>query len=101
MARIPNGWHPEDIKSQLRMKHGPITALSVAWGFSRNAISQTLRRHDYSRQCEKKIAEALHVPLHVIWPARWSPQGAPLPRSAVFDPIATPVVRNSQNARAA
>lgn len=101
MARIPNGWHPEEIKSRLRMLHGPITTLSETWGMSRNAITLTLRRHDYSQRVERLIAEALDVPLHELWPARWAKGGEPRPRSSGFDPIALPPVRNSQNSKAA
>lgn len=101
MARILAGWHPEDIKAELRKRHGPVTLLSQQWGFSRNAITETLRRHDYSQKVERLIAEAVEVPLHKLWPARWSQDGAPLPRSNSFDPIALPLCRNSQNAKAA
>jgi Ner family transcriptional regulator len=101
LARIPTGWHPENIKAGLRMARGPITTLSEEWGFNRNAITLTLRRHDYSQKVERLIATTLDVPLHEIWPARWSKDGTPLPRSSGFDPIPTPRVRNSQNAKAA
>ena len=101
MARTPTGWHPEDIKARLRILYGPITTLSEAWGFNRNAITLTLKRHDYSQKVEAKIGEALGVPLHQLWPARWSPAGTPLPRSNTFDPIELPPRPNSQNARAA
>ena len=101
LARIPVGWHPEEIKSQLRMRFGPITHLSETWGFSRNAITLTLRRHDYSPKVEARIAEVLGVSAHEIWPARWAKDGTSQPRSNTFDPIAVPPVRNSQNAKAA
>lgn len=102
MARTtPAGWHPEDIKAELRKRFGPITTLAVAWGVGRGAISETIRRHDYSQRLEQKIAEALGVAPHVLWPARWSPDGTSLPRTNSFDPIAGIPVKNSQNARAA
>ena len=101
MARIPLGWHPEDIKARLRATYGPITTLSETWGFGRNAITLTLKRHDYSQRVEKQISKALDVPLHELWPARWSPEGEPCPRSNTFDPIRVPPRPTSQNAGAA
>lgn len=101
MARTPTGWHPEDIKAELRKRYGPITKLSVSWDAGRNAVTETIRRHDYSQRIEKKIAEALDVDPHVIWPRRWAPDGTPLPRTNSFDAIPMPTRPNSQNAKAA
>jgi Ner family transcriptional regulator len=101
VARTPCGWHPEDIKAELRKRHGPITKLSLEWGHARNAITHTLRDPNHSKRVELKIAEALDVSPHVLWPARWSTDGTPLPRSIDFDPIPGARVRNSQNQKAA
>lgn len=75
------GWHPEDIKAALRKQHGPITRLSVAWGYSRSAITHALARPDYSVAVEQRIAQVLGLSPHTLWPDRWTPQGAPRPRS--------------------
>ena len=101
MARSPVGWQPEKIKTELRLRHGPITTLSVTWGYARVAITQCLRRPDFSRNVERKIAEALDVPLHELWPSRWRPDGTWLPRCSDFDPIPSPRVQNSQKRQAA
>jgi Ner family transcriptional regulator len=102
MARKPPiGWHPEQIKAELRRRHGPITSLAISWGFAGPAISHVLRRPDYSSVIERKIAEALDCSPHELWPARWSAEGVSLPRTSQFDPIPSPRVRNSQNRKAA
>ena len=88
------GWHPEDIKAALRKQFGPITAISAGWGLSRAAITNTLGRPDYSTATERRIAEALQVPLHVLWPRRWNPDGTPLPRNLERKLI--PATRNSE-----
>jgi Ner family transcriptional regulator len=75
------GWHREDIKAGLRKRHGPITALSVAWGYNRGAITNTLLRPDFSPSVEQRIAEALGEHPHTLWPDRWTPEGTPRPRS--------------------
>ncbi len=98
----PKGWHPEQIKAALRQSHGAITRLSVTWGLGRTAISQALRRPDYSSSIELRIADALGRKPHELWPARWSADGQMLPRrSGDFEPIPTAARPNSQNKRAA
>lgn len=84
MAR--SGWHPEDIKAELRKRFGEITRLSQSWGLHRTAITNTLRRPVNSMRTEKRIATALNVPLHELWPERWDAGGAPLPRSIAVNP---------------
>lgn len=80
------GWHREDIKAELRKRHGPITRLSTAWGYSRGAITRVLERPLYSIPLERRVSAALGVPLHVLWPGRWHPDGTPKPRSIAVDP---------------
>ncbi len=101
MARSPEGWHPEDIKAQLRKRFGPITSLSLEWGYARNAITNTLGRPDYSQRIEGLIAAALQTPLHVLWPRRWQPNGSPLPRTSERNRISPSVPAERQNQRAA
>ncbi|MDE2334264.1 MAG: helix-turn-helix domain-containing protein [Rhodospirillales bacterium] len=72
-------WHPEDIKAELRKRFGEMTTLSKSWGYARTAISVALAT-DRSRVVERRIAEALQVPLHELWPDRWNPDGTSLPR---------------------
>ena len=81
MAPRPGqGWHPEDIKAALRKRYGAITHLSVRWGYATSHITQAIRKSNYSRRVELRIAEALDLLPHILWPDRWSPDGKPLPR---------------------
>ena len=86
MARKPARWHPEDIKAALRKKFGGLGELSESWGLDRSAISNTLRRPFNSMRVEKRIALALGVPLHELWPNRWRIDGTPYPRSIEMNP---------------
>ena len=79
-STAPKGWHPEDIKAALRKQFGPITLLSVEWGYATNGISNAIRKPNYSRPLERRIAEALGQQLHALWPDRWERGGRPLPR---------------------
>jgi Ner family transcriptional regulator len=76
------GWHRERIKSELRIRCGSLTNLSVRWGYHRAAVSAVLRRPLFSQPIEIKIADALGVTPHTLWPDRWTPEGAPLLRTA-------------------
>lgn len=77
----PQGWHREDIKAELRKRFGPITVLSRAWGYSQGGITNALVRPDYSPAIEQRIADALGMPPHTLWPDRWTPEGIARPRS--------------------
>jgi Ner family transcriptional regulator len=77
----PQGWHREDIKAELRKKLGPVTTLSLTWGYSHSAITNALLRPDYSVAIEQRIADALEQHPHTLWPDRWHPDGSPRPRS--------------------
>lgn len=81
MARPREIWHLEDIKAELRKRHGAITHLSVAWGYSKKAISKVLADPCYSRPLERRIARALGVKPQVLWPERWDEKGATRHRS--------------------
>lgn len=70
------GWHPEDIKAALRKRFGPISHLSVAWGYHPSAISAAITGPGRASGVEMRIAEALGVTPHTLWPDRWTPDGA-------------------------
>lgn len=86
MTRKIDGWHPEDIKAALRKRFGSACDLSERWGLDRSAISAALRRRDNSKRVERRIAEALGVPLHELWPDRWNADGTPLRFSVAANP---------------
>lgn len=87
----PKGWHTEDVKAELRKRFGSVTHLSIRWGYSRGAISAALRGGTRrSSKIEQRIADALGLPPHTLWPDRWSPAGSPLllPRGPKPSPAA-------------
>jgi len=72
------GWHREDIKAALRKRLGSMQALARAMGRHPHAISNALRQPGYSTAIERRIAQELGVPLHELWPARWTANGVSL-----------------------
>lgn len=85
MAARRQAWNRERIKGELRTKFGPITELSIKWGYARGAISAVLMRRAYSIPLEIRIAAALEVSPHALWPDRWTPDGQSLPRFSSTD----------------
>ncbi len=81
MPRHDQDWDLEGIKAELRRRFGGITHLSTSWGYGRNAITRALSDPQYSSLVEKRIAAALRVHPHKLWPDRWSADGRRLPRS--------------------
>lgn len=101
MADRQPGIHSEEVKARLRIKFGPITHLARQWGYGRTAISDVLRHPSYSVPLERRIAEALGLHPHDIWPDRYSADGEALPRRRC--PRSTPQAspETSQKRRAA
>ena len=100
MERQPHGWHRENIKAELRKQHGGLGRLSREWGYGRTAITQALKRSDYSIRLERRIAQTLGVTPEVLWPDRWDPDGTPRQRSSTANPSpsADPAHRKSETA---
>jgi len=73
------GWHTEDIKAALRKRHGTLTRLCRQWGLSPSAISTALLPYGRLWTVEQRIADALGVHPHTLWPERWHPDGTPVP----------------------
>lgn len=97
----PKGWHREDIKAELRKRFGSVTVLSLQWGYSRAAISHALMGgHRRSAKVERRIADALGLHPHTLWPDRWSPEGEPLhlPRGPKPSPAARTPHRHFEEA---
>ncbi len=101
MARPDQGWHPEDIKAELRKKFGPLTRLSRSWGLNRAAISNVLRCASESMVVERRIALALGIQPQKLWPERWGTDGRPLPRPSRQQPTDPVTAPQRQKARAA
>jgi len=83
-------WHREDIKAELRKRHGSLSALSRAWSYHPHCISNALARHGYSPEVERRIAQALDTSPHALWPERWTPRGQPIPAPKPDGRKATP-----------
>lgn len=81
MTQNPAGMHPADILAEITKRYGSMTALAARLGIAACSISHTIRRPVHSMKIERQIAKAIKVPLHRIWPDRWTEAGKSLPRS--------------------
>lgn len=72
----PKDWHPADIKAALEKKGWTLRALAAHHGLSSSSpLSHTFLR-SYPLN-EKRIAEAIGVPVQTIWPSRYYADGSP------------------------
>ncbi len=71
-------WHPADILASVKKAGWTLAALSEYHGLERSTLTHALAR-SYPK-AERRIAEAIGVAPHVIWPSRWNPDGTPKPR---------------------
>lgn len=72
----PKDWHPADIKAALEKKGWTLRALATHHGLSSSStLSHTFER-SYPLN-EKRIAEAIGVPVQTIWPSRYYADGSP------------------------
>lgn len=72
-------WHPADIKAAMAKAGWTLAALAAAHGLT----TATPLSHTFTRSYplnEKRIAEAIGVPVWEIWPSRWNADGTPKPR---------------------
>lgn len=67
------GWHPEDIKAEIRKRGCTIERLAKQNGLTRNALLRTLALPRANG--EKIIADFLGVHPSVIWPSRYHADG--------------------------
>lgn len=72
-------WHPADIKAALDKKGWTLISLSKHHGLkSSSPLSHTLMQS--MPRNEKRIADAIGVPVQEIWPSRYYADGTPRPR---------------------
>jgi len=67
-------WHPADIKAALEKKGWTLSALGRHYGLT----SSSTLAHAFARSYplgERRIAEAIGVPVQTIWPSRWNEDG--------------------------
>ena len=66
-------WHAEQIKAAVRMRGTTMKQLSLDNGLYPAALSLALTSP--RARAEKIIAQFLGVPLHELWPDRWTADG--------------------------
>ncbi len=101
MAKPTTGIHREDLKAMLRKRYGSLDALSRSWGYHRMCVSNAIRDSYYSVPLERRIAEALNLHPHEIWPDRFSADGEALPRRRSVPSSRRTPSETSQKRRAA
>lgn len=72
-------WHPADIKAALDKKGWTLAGLALHYGLN----SSTSFSHTFIRSMptnERRIADALGIPVQDIWPSRYYADGTPKPR---------------------
>lgn len=75
----PTDWHPADIKAALEKAGWTLRALARHHGLSgSSSLSHTFER-SFPRN-ERRIADAIGVPVQSIWPSRYHPDGTKKPR---------------------
>ncbi|MCD5362762.1 helix-turn-helix domain-containing protein [Chromobacterium aquaticum] len=67
------GWHKEDIKAAIRKAGSTMNALARDRNLPLSTIRNALIRPVLSG--EVAIAEFLGIPVHELWPERWTPEG--------------------------
>lgn len=93
---VAQDWHPADIKAALHKKGITLKGLADAYGLAGSSTLSATFTRSYPLN-EKRIAEAIGVPPHVIWPSRWNADGTQKPRgfrAVQFNAMAR--VRNSK-----
>lgn len=79
LANCRGRMHEADILAAVRKsKFRFLPAIGERYGVSSVALRAALRRPQ--RSAERAISEALRIPLHVLWPDRWSEAGERLVR---------------------
>lgn len=67
------GWHKEDIKAAIRKRGMNMVTLAIQYGVQPSLVRNCLGRPLISG--ERVIADFLGVPLHELWPERWTRTG--------------------------
>ncbi len=75
MARTPDGWHPEEIKSELRKRFGTVRAVSEKLGYSPDSLRAALYRP--WPKCQIRIAALLGEQPYHVWPDFFNPDNSP------------------------
>lgn len=65
--------HPELIRAQIRMRGKTLTDLAKDYSLHPRVVVKALSEPSLSG--EKAIADYLNMPLHKLWPKRWTKDG--------------------------
>lgn len=78
------GWHPENIKAEVRKRGTTLTQLALDNGLYESACRIALRHPCYVG--EQAIAAFLGKPASALWPSRYNSDGTPRhPRAGAQD----------------
>ncbi|MGC3961922.1 MAG: helix-turn-helix domain-containing protein [Rhodocyclaceae bacterium] len=72
-------WHPADILAALHKKGITLRSLALRYGLSDSSTLSKAMLHSYPAS-ERRLAEAAGIPVHVMFAARYYPDGEPMPR---------------------
>lgn len=81
MTQEDAGWHVENIKAELRKIHGTLREFARVCGVSPAVVSDAIANPNGSSRVELKIAEAIGVSPHKLWPERWTEDGRKIDRA--------------------
>ena len=81
------GWHKEDIKAAIRKRGKTMNDLARDCDLPLSTVRNALARPVSSG--ELAIAAFLGVPLHELWPERWTPEGRRIRPRYSASPIRT------------
>lgn len=68
-------WHPADVKAALEKAGWSLRRLSAHHGYSSSSMAHALKPAETSSRVELRIAEALGIAPHEIWPSRYNADG--------------------------
>ncbi|MCB1833153.1 MAG: helix-turn-helix domain-containing protein [Geminicoccaceae bacterium] len=72
------GWHPEDIKAEIRKRGMTLKDLSISLGMHPTACRKVLEFP--LLRAELAIAKLIQVPPQELWPDRYNERGQPIRR---------------------
>jgi hypothetical protein len=65
--------HPELIYAEIKMRGKSLTELAVDYELDPTTVMKALKKPSLAG--EKAISDFLNIPLHKLWPKRWTKDG--------------------------
>lgn len=75
-SKDPRGWHGEDIRAEIRKRHGTVLAFAKKTAFTLSAICRVLNGQ-FIPGPARAVAEAIDRRPHVLWPQWFNPDDTP------------------------